>query len=234
MSIDSKFSWDAMKDFSPVEGRLRQHLFKVYSTMTATLAMAAVGAWAHVLYNLGGLITLIATCGLIFALFGTPATKKNVAKRTLFLFGIGFFQGCSIGPLIGYSLAVDSGDILATAFTGTFIIFACFSGSALLARKRSLLYLGAILSSALSLVFWLGLINIFLRSEMLYAVQLYGGLLLFCGFVMFDTQMVIHKFHSGDNDFIAHSLQLFLDFVNIFVRLVAILLKNKDTKKSRR
>jgi len=138
MSIDSKFSWDAMKDFSPVyvidvrgcgvrillvlnrlfysfhpkkrEGRLRQHLFKVYSTMTATLAMAAVGAWAHVLYNLGGLITLIATCGLIFALFGTPATKKNVAKRTLFLFGIGFFQGCSIGPLIGYSLAVDSGE----------------------------------------------------------------------------------------------------------------------------
>ena len=54
-------------------------------------------------------------------------------------------------------------------------------------------------------------------------VQLYGGLLLFCGFVLFDTQLIVEKFNLGDNDYIWHSLGLFLDFVNIFRRLLIIL-----------
>jgi hypothetical protein len=69
--------------------------------------MSAIGAWAHVAYNLGGLISFFATIGLIAMLHMTPAFDENVPKRTLFLFGIGFFQGCSIGPLLAYTLELD-------------------------------------------------------------------------------------------------------------------------------
>ena len=55
---------------------------------------------------------------------------------------------------------------------------------------------------------------------------MYIGLAIFCGFIMFDTQVIIRKARNGDKDFIAHSLDLFIDFVQIF-RKVLILLMQK-------
>ena len=52
------------------------------------------------------------------------------------------------------------------------------------------------------------------------------GLAVFCGFIMFDTQVIIRKARNGDKDFIAHSLDLFIDFVQVF-RKVLILLMQK-------
>ena len=43
---------------------------------------------------------------------------------------------------------------------------------------------------------------------------------------MFDTQLIINKARNGDRDFIAHSLDLFIDFVQVF-RKVLILLMQK-------
>ena len=33
-------------------------------------------------------------------------------------------------------------------------------------------------------------------------LQLYGGLLLFCGFVLYDTQLIVEKRRRGDKDFV--------------------------------
>ena len=46
---------------------------------------------------------------------------------------------------------------------------------------------------------------------------------MFCGLVLFDTQMIIEKYSRGDNDYIWHSVDLFVDFVAIFKRLLVIL-----------
>ncbi len=53
--------------------------------------------------------------------------------------------------------------------------------------------------------------------------ELYFGLFLFCGFILFDTQLIVEKYNSGNTDYIWHSIDLFLDFVNIFRRLLVIL-----------
>ena len=88
------------------------------------------------------------------------------------------------------------------------------------------LYLGGTLMSGLSTLLILGLANIFFRSQLLFQAHLYIGLAIFCGFIMFDTQVIIRKARNGDKDFIAHSLDLFIDFVQIF-RKVLILLMQK-------
>lgn len=44
-----------------------------------------------------------------------------------------------------------------------------------------------------------------------------------CGFVLYDTQLIVEKRRRGDRDFVAHSVDLFIDLVGIFRRIVIIL-----------
>jgi len=50
---------------------------------------------------------------------------------------------------------------------------------------------------------------------------------------MVDTQLMILRAESGRTDFIHDSLQLLIDFVAIFVRLLIILSKKSDDKKKK-
>ena len=52
---------------------------------------------------------------------------------------------------------------------------------------------------------------------MVFQAELYGGLLIFLGYVLFDTQVIIEKAYSGHKDHIKQALDLFVDFVAIFV-----------------
>ncbi|KAL6063522.1 Bax inhibitor 1 [Balamuthia mandrillaris] len=225
-TFSSKINTQAVLDFSPLNPTVKRHLVYVYTTLFGTLLAGTAGCLAHLVYNVGGLLTLLGGFILIALLAFTPHSPDTVAKRLSFLFLFGFFEGASIGPFVNAILALDP-MIVVQALAGSVCIFGCFSGSALLAARRSMLYLGGFLSSALSLSLLLSFVNLFARSEALYSVQIYFGLLLFCGFVMFDTQIMVEKANLGNTDFIWHSLELFLDFVNIFVRIMQILAKNK-------
>ncbi len=68
-------------------------------------------------------------------------------------------------------------------------------------------------------------------SQGMFFVHLYGGLVVFMGYVIFDTQMIIEDVYNKRNDFVGHAQQLFIDFVAIFVRLLQILLRNADRKR---
>ena len=60
---------------------------------------------------------------------------------------------------------------------------------------------------------------------MIFNISLYLGLIMFCGFVIFDTQLIVEKAFHGDFDYLSHSLELFVDFIGIFVRILIILAK---------
>lgn len=45
--------------------------------------------------------------------------------------------------------------LIFSAFVGTSLAFACFSGAALVAKRREYLYLGGLVSSGLSILLWL-------------------------------------------------------------------------------
>ena len=83
--------------------------------------------------------------------------------------------------------------ILPTAFLVPAMIFICFTLSALCARHRKYLFLGGILMSAMSLTLLSSLGNLFFGSIWLFQANLYVGLVVTCGFVLFDTHLIIEK-----------------------------------------
>lgn len=66
------------------------------------------------------------------------------------------------------------------------------------------------------------------------AVHRYLGLLVFAGYVLFDTQLVVERASAGDMDQVQHALDLFVDFMAIAVRVLVILLKNQERKQQER
>ena len=169
--------------------------------------------------------------GLLIWLLMTPHSNENLQKRFLILMGFGFMQGMGLGRLVNFALDLDSSIVL-NAFLGTAAIFVCFTVCSLMAERRSLLFLGGLLSSSLSFLILINFVNIFVRNAAVADASLYLGLFIFSLFIIFDTQLIIEK-ASYSSDFIGHSLELFLDLVQVFVRLIIIFSK-KSKKKSKR
>ena len=202
----------------------------VYASLIMTDAASTVGAYVHLFTNIlqgGGLLFSLVAAGLAFGLFMTPDNGKNRGTRMAMLLGFGFLTGLGMGPMLQLAMMMNP-TIVPSAFMVTSVVFACFTGASLMAPDGKYLYLGGTLMSGLSTLLWLGFLNIFFRSTLLFQAHLWIGLAVFCGFIMFDTQMIIRKARNGDKDFIAHALDLFIDFVQVF-RKVLILLMQKVT-----
>ncbi|KAL4029449.1 hypothetical protein IC575_007660 [Cucumis melo] len=227
----TRWSYDSLKNFRQISPAVQSHLQRVYLTLGCALVASAAGAYLHILWNIGGFLTTLATIGCITWLMATPPYEEK--KRASILLGAALLEGASIGPLISLAIEIDP-SVLVSAFVGTAIAFCCFSGAALLARRREFLYLGGLLSSGVSMLLWLHFASsLFGGSTALFKFELYFGLLVFVGYMVVDTQEIIEMAHLGDMDYVKHALTLFTDFIAVFVRILIIMLKNSAEKNER-
>eukprot|EP00656_Telonema_subtile_P005927 TRINITY_DN12718_c0_g1_i2.p1 TRINITY_DN12718_c0_g1~~TRINITY_DN12718_c0_g1_i2.p1 ORF type:complete len:179 (-),score=34.11 TRINITY_DN12718_c0_g1_i2:222-758(-) len=155
------------------------------------------------------------------------------SSRFGLLLGFGFLKGASVGGLIEHALYIHP-SIVTTALLATTVVFGCFSAAAMFARRRSYLYLGGILGSVMGYMCLASLANIFLGWQMINEAQIYVGLVVFSGYVVYDTQVIIEKAANGQRDVISHALELFMDFAAIFVRVLIILMRNKENENRRK
>lgn len=206
------------------EEPVRTHLKNVYACLTMSCLTAAAGAFVHMYTDLmeAGFLTAIGAIGLFALLTHTQDNGKNRQLRMMYLFGFTFLSGMGLGPLLEHIVMIDP-SIIVTALIGTTMVFVSFSICALLSDRAKWLYLGGTLMTFLSCMMMMSIANIFFRSALLFQAHLYLGLVLMCGFVLYDTQMIIEKRRNGSKDFVAHSLDLFIDFIGIFRRLLVIL-----------
>lgn len=160
-------------------------------------------------------------------------SQEKSTGRLVALLAFGALEGMSIGKLVELSLYMDP-SILVTALLSTFAIFASFSLAALYSDRRQSMYLSGLLYSALNILFILSILALLgFGSGIIFNLNLYLGLVIIVGFVFVDTQMLINRCESnGRLDSYKDALNMFVDAVGIFVRILIILMKNNSKKKN--
>lgn len=116
------------------------------------------------------------------------------------------------------------------------------SAVAVCAPSDRFLSIGGPLAIGLGVVFASSLGSMFLPATTalgagLYSLSVYGGLLLFSGFLLYDTQRIIRAaevyplYAPHPFDPVNASISIYLDTINIFIRIAVILASGGGKKK---
>jgi FtsH-binding integral membrane protein len=138
----------------------------------------------------------------------------------LILFSIFSFMN---GIILSFVKKKAGEDIIRLAMLGTISIFAImFSiGTFLIMSGIRLGYKTAIfLLYGLLLLILAQLFNIFVKSSQYTKILSALGVILFSGYIIYDTNKILQRNYYGD--FISASIDYYLDIINIFIDLVNI------------
>jgi len=130
-----------------------------------------------------------------------------------------------IGAMLYNSTFFIRKELITQALTGTISIFIAMSivGIILASLGIDLGWMGMFLLGALIGLIVASLIVLLLdknKSSLLHKTILIIGLVLFGVYVIYETNIILQK--NYDKDFINAAVDLYLDFVNIFVRMLAL------------
>ena len=117
---------------------------------------------------------------------------------------------------------------IAFVFLATAIIFGVF---AIIGKtsKMDLTKFGTYLFVALISILIITVINIFVGSDSLTMLLCIAGILVFAGYTAYDVQYALQRTSSlGENAGVYCAFQLFLDFINLFIKLLRLFGKRND------
>jgi hypothetical protein len=94
--------------------------------------------------------------------------------------------------------------------------------------KRDLTKLGSFLMMGLIGIIIASVVNMFLKSSMMYFVISILGVLIFVGLTAYDTQKIKNMYQASDTGelmgkkAVMGALTLYLDFINLFIMLLRL------------
>lgn len=219
--------------FDPV---VQKHLRRVYTSLLTALTLASIGSLLTLqLYLRNSRHVWLATLSTYLTLptlLWFMWTPRHSRMRAPAFYTFAFVDGAAAAPLLALVSQVDP-QIPALAFVGAASVFLCCTLSALLAKRGSYLFLGSLCFTALMGLGLVSLVASLWSSFVPYSMMMYVGLLVFCGYVLYDTQIIVEKAHAGDRDHLQHALELLIDFIAIFKRIAIIMAKNQAERQRR-
>jgi uncharacterized protein len=166
---------------------------------------------------------IIAELGLVMAL-SAAIGRMQATTAALMFFVYSALNGLTLSAIF---LAYTSASIASTFFVtaGTFGVMSVYGYT----TKRDLTSWGSFLFMGLIGVILASLVNLFLKSEAIYWVITYAGVIVFVGLTAYDTQqlkaMALQGFGDEETErkgAVIGALRLYLDFVNLFLMLLNI------------
>ena len=167
-------------------------------------------------------IVMLAPLGIVFYMsFGINKMSSSKAQTVFWVFA------ALMGLSLSWILLVYTGASVARVF---FITSATFGAMSLYGytTKRDLTKLGSFLMMGLIGIIIASLVNIFLKSSMMYFVISILGVLIFVGLTAYDTQKIKNMYSASDTGelmgkkAVMGALTLYLDFINLFIMLLRL------------
>lgn len=209
-------------------------IVKVFGYMFLGLlvtALSAIGIYyllisGTVSFNSYGIITIISSISLIILIFVTQFYCLKNKSGGLFVYSL---YALCMGILMSSLMLTYSIRFLGYVFlcaAGSFGAMALYG----MITKRSTISLGMFGVGALFGILALSLVNIFLQSEGIYYLLSYIGLAAMLAITAYDIQRAKQLANSGnmtEGVAIYMALQLYTDFIYIFIRLIVIMGRNR-------
>ena len=199
-------------------------LRNTYWLLALSLVPTVLGAWLGVATGItramGGGLGLIVFLGGAFGFMYAIEKTKNSAAGVPVLLGFTFFMGLMLSRMIAMVLGFKNGsDLIMTAFGGTAGVFFVMASLATVI-KRDLTGMGKWLTVGAVLLMVGAIINVFVASStgMIVISRLAIGI--FSAFILYDLKRIID---GGETNYISATLALYLDIVNVFQSLLALL-----------
>lgn len=191
-----------------------------YLLLAMTVLFSAVTATLGTVIQIGqgaSLVSFIVAFALLWLVL--PRTANSAAGLGV-VFAITGLLGFSLGPMLTHYLSVPGGSqTVATALGGTGIIFLGLSLYALTTR-RDFSFMGGFLFTGLLVILAASIANLFFAIPALSLAMSAGIIMLFSGFILFDTSRMIH---GGETNYIHATISLYISVLNIFTSLLHLL-----------
>jgi len=217
---------------------MRQRLEATYNYILGGLGITAASAtialrtgMAARIASLGmfGSLGVMAICGIapMWICMSIDEASNKPSKQLAWAVSTAG-MGLMISP-IGYL----GGQILFRAAVGTGLMVGSIASVAATAPSESFLWMAAPLNMGLGVVVLSSFGTFFFpASPILHNIVLYGGLGLFGGYVLFDTQKLQYNAqHNRVYSPIDQSYSLYLDTINIFIRMAQILAMQQSGRR---
>ena len=192
---------------------------KVYSLLAMSMGTAAVGAYL----GSGPLLLLVAPNMMLFfilqiaLIFFASFAARKPGLNMVALFGFTTVSGLTLGPLlyqVGPSIAAEAFGLTAVTFAGL-SMYVVYS-------KKDFSFMSGFLMTGLIVLVVGGLLNMFfIQSGMMHFVMSGASVLLFSGFILYDTSNILRYY--GTDEHVSATLALYLDVLNLFIALLSIL-----------
>ena len=228
--IERNFS-TATKSEAQVDQGLRSYMLRIYNYMATGLGLTGLTAYFVAI-----------TPSLFNAIYGTPLywivalaplgfvfyLSARINKMSSSAAQITFWIFSSVMGLSMASIFIQfTGESIARVFfitAGTFGAMSIYGYT----TKRDLTKLGSFLMMGLFGIIIASLVNIFMKSTMMYFVISIIGVLVFVGLTAYDTQKIKNMYLVSDSGeligkkAVMGALTLYLDFINLFIMLLRL------------
>ena len=227
-----------------IDQGLRAYMLKVYNYMGSGVLLTGVIAlmffkmavvtsdggeiigltnFGNSIYNSGlKWVIMLAPLGVVFYMsFGIAKMSAAKAQTTFWVFAA--LMGASLSSIfLMYTGASITRVFFITA--GTFGAMSIYGYT----TKRDLTKLGSFLMMGLFGIIIASVVNIFMKSTMMYFVISILGVLIFVGLTAYDTQKIKNMYMASDSGelmgkkAVMGALTLYLDFINLFIMLLRL------------
>lgn len=148
------------------------------------------------------------------------AAKNEYPMNFFLLFIFTLFMAVDIGAVCAVYAQAGKGGVILEAFGLTAFLFFTLSAYTIISGKN-FGFMGAYLFAGLLTCLFASFLSFFIPGIAGNIVYCVFGVLVFCGYIVYDTWKITKVF--GYDDYITAAIELYLDILNLFLYLVQLL-----------